>query len=358
MLFISSRRSKRAFTLVELLVVIAIIGVLVGLLLPAVQSAREAARRMSCSNGVKQLMLAVHNYESAFSTLPPGTDQRFTGPPWRPLPYLEETAVEQAYDNGTYGTGGSWWASGAAWNVPRTGATPPQGRWGAGKPDIKTFVCASAPAPEECANLVQITAVGFADQDFRGSLIGAGSGSGPYYSIYIYSNSRPEVISGLGQTNYVFNRGYASDRAYQGPFTYGSELASGTGTARYLNPPSKGIAIGGITDGTSKTVGLMESHGGYLDWGDPARNGWCGMTWGHAVFYSDFGFCPDPTNPNCDNSQQGQKMGWAMPGSFHASNVMMTGMMDGSVRGILPQIDYSTFVYICGKHDGTAVSLD
>jgi prepilin-type N-terminal cleavage/methylation domain-containing protein/prepilin-type processing-associated H-X9-DG protein len=64
-------RKRFGFTLVELLVVIAIIGILVGLLLPAVQAAREAARRMSCSNNARQLGLALHNYESAYKRLPP-----------------------------------------------------------------------------------------------------------------------------------------------------------------------------------------------------------------------------------------------------------------------------------------------
>ncbi len=89
-------RSRRGFTLIELLVVIAIIAVLIALLLPAVQQAREAARRTQCKNNLKQLGLALHNYESTHRTFPPGS----LGYPFvwsaqaQLLPYVEQAGLQ------------------------------------------------------------------------------------------------------------------------------------------------------------------------------------------------------------------------------------------------------------------------
>jgi len=97
---------RRAFTLVELLVVIAIIGILVALLLPAIQAAREAANRSECSNNMKQLGLALHNYHDTYSTFPPGgvTPGNCCGTPsagtWTLfiLPHIEEQGLHDKYN--------------------------------------------------------------------------------------------------------------------------------------------------------------------------------------------------------------------------------------------------------------------
>jgi prepilin-type N-terminal cleavage/methylation domain-containing protein len=100
-----SKITARAFTLIELLVVMAIISTLIGLILPAVQSARESARRISCANNLKQIGLAAHVHESSKKRLPPGgfLETTWIGDAWKSgfvelFPYLDEQTVSQRYN--------------------------------------------------------------------------------------------------------------------------------------------------------------------------------------------------------------------------------------------------------------------
>lgn len=137
------RLHRRGFTLVELLVVIAIVGLLVALLLPAVQSAREAARRMQCVNNVRQIGLALHLFHDANQVFPAsGWTQAGPGNPagsfvgWRPLtmPYLEQQNVKELYDFNL-----NWWEG----TNPTVAAIP-----------IKVYRCPSAPQGIEVVTAV------------------------------------------------------------------------------------------------------------------------------------------------------------------------------------------------------------
>jgi prepilin-type N-terminal cleavage/methylation domain-containing protein len=138
---------RRAFTLVELLVVIAIIGVMVGLLLPAVQSAREAARRMQCSNNMKQFGLALHNYHGVHNAFPYRQGGTGSGPNevtngnngganMLILPFLEQAALYEQMSSPLTANGKTWQRWGP---IPSDGSYPPY------TVQVPTFRCPSAP---------------------------------------------------------------------------------------------------------------------------------------------------------------------------------------------------------------------
>lgn len=165
-------RSRFGFTLVELLVVIAIIGILVGLLLPAVQAAREAARRMQCSNNLKQLGLSVHNFESANRRFPNSGQCDSTGSnsttymihstATQILPFIEQTAVYNMFNhdadprvvyNATVSGTGMTTSTGCILHAKAKGRNyddpaHPSGQIAA-KAKIATFVCPSSPVGNE-----------------------------------------------------------------------------------------------------------------------------------------------------------------------------------------------------------------
>ncbi|MEZ6033447.1 MAG: DUF1559 domain-containing protein [Planctomycetaceae bacterium] len=141
-------KKKRGFTLIELLVVIAIIAVLVSLLLPAVQQAREAARRTQCRNNLKQLALACHNYENTYGVFPMGSDFSLIG--WKQyiLPYVEQTNVYNGINMADNVSAGAFCRDGQApcYTVQRQAAdltTAGQKNWAAY--NMPVFNCPSDP---------------------------------------------------------------------------------------------------------------------------------------------------------------------------------------------------------------------
>ena len=344
---ISNDKRRQAFTLIELLVVIAIIAVLIGLLVPAVQKVREAANRMSCVNNLKQIGLALHNYENTRQYLPPSMTPRGVSALVLLLPFLEQEAAYRVWEPTFTTAGASWWGSNVLPVLPAYGVTPPAGSPFANANPIKTFICPSAPDHKSALNMPQFRIHGVSGKHFPTGGIWANAAAAPAINATTYTfttgGGNGATISQTARTNYLVNIGYVQSDTYMGAMRY--------------NANGQGIPFANILDGTSNTIGFCETAGG-LSFAGTANEGWNYFAYGHGYFATDFGICPNSTNTNCNNTAAGKGLAAGLPGSLHAGNRINSLFLDGSIRAINSSIDFSTYVYISGAADGVSVTFD
>jgi prepilin-type N-terminal cleavage/methylation domain-containing protein/prepilin-type processing-associated H-X9-DG protein len=322
--------SREGFTLVELLVVIAIIGVLVALLLPAVQSAREAARRMQCTNNLKQLGLALHNFHDTNQRFPAAFEELPTSPnitgnsPWacswtaRCLPYIEQQAVFQVY------------RFDRDWQDATTNAVPNTGPICA---KIKAFMCPSAPA-----------------QNTRP--VNNGRGNTDYAATT--EREYPNAFLNAAQASAVSQ----SDPNFIG--VLGHDVLLTTGANPSMRPANHRMAS--ITDGTSNTFLLAECAGRNTYWWNGKRqattisNG----PWAAHAARLQIGGC-DPSNPNyvASNNQAGPRAVNCINSkeiyAFHPSGANVV-MADGSVRLVSSNLDINMAYALLTRDRGETIT--
>jgi prepilin-type N-terminal cleavage/methylation domain-containing protein/prepilin-type processing-associated H-X9-DG protein len=320
---------RHGFTLVELLVVIAIIGVLVALLLPAVQSAREAARRMKCSNNLKQYGVGVHNYHDTYGVFPiNATGVNGSAMPrltWqvRVLPFMEQKAVFDGIDFNVDPR-----------RLPLAGGGPIL--WGVSPPYTR---CPSDPYPTQQP--------------------------GP--------RAQCNYGGSLGSQNVD-----GTDKSKCHPFTVFEQQMSG-GNPRFgeMNPINKArvsglfafsavvLRIADVADGTSNTLMVGEVLPGcqWINSGDAQSGTWIN-SWGNLFSIGGGVSTIVPINemtpclrsnrisdPNC-NPAAGHTMQYAYGfKSLHPGGVQVT-MADGSVRFLNQNINHTMYQYLGGRDEG------
>jgi prepilin-type N-terminal cleavage/methylation domain-containing protein/prepilin-type processing-associated H-X9-DG protein len=362
------RRRRSGFTLIELLVVIAIIAILIGLLLPAVQKVREAAARMQCSNNLKQIALAAHNYDSSYNHLP-GYDTQFVSPLVQLLPYLEQDNQYKLFSfrpapegSGLNGPSAYFiWFRDPLNRPSTTNATliprPPAVYGGEGQ--FKVFTCPSAPSVDTTGTAIQAilpppgdastnTPNPLAFTDYNPDQGGPGT--------FWYSTLPGSQI--LGRTNYLPSAGDPRTRIDRNSTTTPPGRVDAHGFFYYKSKES----VGRVPDGTSNTLMFVESAGGMLSGlSAPADTPkWTNQTWGGAIWYSSSGICPNTNFRNCAAQIPGSfNSAVFAAGSKHTGGICNVAMGDGSVRGInAPNIDSLSLAYLAGTKDGEIQSPD
>lgn len=306
-------KKLRGFTLIELLVVIAIIAILIALLLPAVQQAREAARRTQCKNNLKQLALAMHNYHDTVGAFPFGFDERETLWSAMILPQIEQTNLYQTliWQEGTVG---NW-----DWN-----GSPNEKACGTIMP---AFMCPSMPLGPWDNNGIP----GRVPASYRGCAGGL-----------IASDDLSTRPAGF---NTAAHR--ALEEANLDGMFYGCSK----------------VQMRDITDGTSNTILLGESRtseyvkdGQQMDYwlfGSPQTGGWVLGGIGGTEYSEGLGSAVVRINANLDPNFHGTLMEMAF-GSYHVGGAQFA-LADGSVRFMSENMDLKTYQALATRQGGEVV---
>jgi prepilin-type N-terminal cleavage/methylation domain-containing protein/prepilin-type processing-associated H-X9-DG protein len=302
-------RSRNAFTLVELLVVIAIIGVLVALLLPAVQMAREAGRRSSCNNNLKQIGLALQNYHSTYNTFPVARNS------WplvhsslaRLLPFMEQANVENLVN----------------YNVPLSDPA----NVAASQKVIPIFVCPSDGAGGRVYTIPD-----------AGSNYVANNGSGTVaYGL---------IASGDG----VFNQTYQGFKHLTDGSSNTAAFSESTlGRGDPSTPPDPRHDVLELAGGSDTTPAACAGGGTFSG----KRGGkWIDGHYGNTL-YNHF-YTPNPREWDCGNGSHNKGLSTAR--SYHPGGVNLL-LCDGSVRFVPDTVDLATWRAIATRGSGDVADL-